>query len=130
MKEGAFLGMCSWLLPCCPVPAPCSGQTTQGPSASRSSSLASVWKPRVRSLRAPAPKRPRPKGAPLAAPAGKQRDVSRERGWGQMAGNHTSCKQQGSVGRHRKAGTSGCTENLHFGVTSVLEAKEGGKTGI
>ena len=43
-------------------------------------------------------------------------------GIGQVVGNHTSCKQWGSMGRQRKVGTSRLTENHTFWVIRVLEA--------
>ena len=46
----------------------------------------------------------------------------RNAGRGQVAGNHASCKQRGSMGRQRKAGTSRLTGDHTFSVISVLEA--------
>ena len=46
----------------------------------------------------------------------------RNGGRGQVAGNHAPCKQWGSIGRQRKAGTSRLTGNHTFQVISVRVA--------
>ena len=53
-------------------------------------------------------------------------------GRGQVAGNYTACKQRGSTGKQRKAGTSRLTGNHTFWVMSILEAdkERWGKAGI
>ena len=50
------------------------------------------------------------------------RDEKRNGRKDQVAGNHTSCKKQGSIGRQTKAETSRLTGNHTFWVISVQVA--------
>ena len=56
----------------------------------------------------------------------------RKGGRGQVAGNHASCKQRGSLGRQRKAGTSRLTGNHTFWGDQCPGSRQrnGGKAGI
>ena len=83
---------------------------------------------RVRfSLRAAQTAAPSPRGkwTPKKQPVQPEGQVSRReqrnRGRGQVTGDHTSWKQLGARGRQRRVGTSGLTWNHAFWVISVLE---------
>lgn len=64
----------------------------------------------------------------LTVTTGRQLDMNREMGpQGRVAENHASCKQWGSMGEQRKAGTFRMTGNHKIWVISALEAKKDGK---